>query len=157
MRAADFVRPFLESFIQTDHEEEEVYNDSFALLFGSFVLTSCDAATGQGAGWGAATGRGPRCGRPRPGRSSRGRPDWRKHRRHIAPQSTRLARCVTDPARWRLSIWPSNGKCTVYRSPYPPHAGYDLRGIPHGSLVEDRVAGGYFRKTVITISSEGRN
>ena len=31
-------------------------------------------------------------------------------------------------------------------SPYPPYQVYDLRGVPHGGLVEDRVGGGYFRK-----------
>ena len=33
-----------------------------------------------------------------------------------------------------------------YRSPYPPHQIYNLRHVPHGGLVEDRIGGGYFRK-----------
>ena len=33
-----------------------------------------------------------------------------------------------------------------YQSPYPPHQIYNLRGVPHGGLVEDSVGGGYFRK-----------
>ncbi len=32
------------------------------------------------------------------------------------------------------------------QSPYPPHQLYDLRGVPRGGLVEDRVGRGYFRK-----------
>jgi hypothetical protein len=31
-------------------------------------------------------------------------------------------------------------------SPYPPHQAYDLRGVPPGGLVDDRVGRGYFRK-----------
>ena len=34
----------------------------------------------------------------------------------------------------------------MVESPYPPHQLYDLRGIPRGGLVEDRVGRGYFRK-----------
>ncbi len=32
------------------------------------------------------------------------------------------------------------------QSPYPPNQVYDLRGVPRGGLVEDRVGRGYFRK-----------
>ena len=34
----------------------------------------------------------------------------------------------------------------LVESPYPPHQLYDLRGVPPGGLVEDRVGRGYFRK-----------
>jgi len=34
----------------------------------------------------------------------------------------------------------------MVESPYPPHQLYDLRGVPRGGLVEDRVGRGYFRK-----------
>lgn len=33
----------------------------------------------------------------------------------------------------------------LVESPYPPHQMYDLRGVPPGGLVEDRVGRGYFR------------
>ena len=33
-----------------------------------------------------------------------------------------------------------------HQSPYPPHQIYNLRHVPPGGLVEDRVGGGYFRK-----------
>ena len=34
----------------------------------------------------------------------------------------------------------------LIQSPYPPHQVYDLRGVPRGALVDDRVGRGYFRK-----------
>jgi predicted small secreted protein len=34
----------------------------------------------------------------------------------------------------------------LVESPYPPHQVYDLRGVPRGGLVDDRVGRGYFRK-----------
>ena len=34
----------------------------------------------------------------------------------------------------------------MVRSPYPPHQIYNLRGMPRGSLVDDPVGRGYFRK-----------
>ncbi len=34
----------------------------------------------------------------------------------------------------------------LVESPYPPHQLYNLRGVPPGGLVEDRVGRGYFRK-----------
>jgi hypothetical protein len=34
----------------------------------------------------------------------------------------------------------------LVESPYPPYQTYDLRGVPRGGLVEDRVGRGYFRK-----------
>ncbi|CAN5621604.1 hypothetical protein BH18VER1_BH18VER1_21940 [soil metagenome] len=34
----------------------------------------------------------------------------------------------------------------LVRSPYAPYQVYDLRGVPRGGLVEDRVGRGYFRK-----------
>ncbi len=34
----------------------------------------------------------------------------------------------------------------LVESPYPPYQTYDLRGVPRGGLVDDRVGRGYFRK-----------
>lgn len=34
----------------------------------------------------------------------------------------------------------------LVQSPYPPNQVYDLRGVPRGALVDDRVGRGYFRK-----------
>ena len=34
----------------------------------------------------------------------------------------------------------------LVQSPYPPNQVYDLRGVPRGGLVDDRVGRGYFRK-----------
>ncbi|MGI8821528.1 MAG: hypothetical protein ACR2ID_11780 [Chthoniobacterales bacterium] len=34
----------------------------------------------------------------------------------------------------------------MFESPYPPHQVYNLRGVPHGGLVDDAVGRGYFRK-----------
>ena len=119
-----------------------------ALLLGSFVLTSCDTATGQGAGWGAATG-------AVLGAAATGRGEGAAVGALIGASSGAIIGASIDETRAVRYGPPPDGGYPLgrrtemhgfYRSPYPPHQVYDLRGVPHGSLVEDRVAGGYFRK-----------
>ena len=117
-------------------------------LFVALALTSCDTATGQGAGWGATTGAilgAATTGRRR--RSGGGRFDWRKHRGAdwgVHRRSPRSSLRAAAP-RW-FPLRPSGGNARVLQSPYPPHQIYNLRHVPPGGLVEDRVGGGYFRK-----------
>jgi predicted small secreted protein len=102
------------------------------LLLGSFAFTSCDTATGRGAGWGAATG------------AVLG----------AAVTGALIGASIDEEEALRYGPRPrggfpfgrGTGTRGFYQSPYPPHQIYDLRGIPHGGLVEDRVGGGYFRK-----------
>jgi predicted small secreted protein len=93
------------------------------LLFASFAFTSCDTATGRGAGFGAATGA-------------------------ILGASIDEDQAVRYGPRPRGGF--PYGRRTDTRgfcqSPYPPYQIYNLRRVPHGGLVEDSVGGGYFRK-----------
>ena len=119
-----------------------------ALLFSSLALSSCDTATGQGAGWGAATG-------AVLGAAATGRGEGAAVGALIGANTGAVIGASIDEARAvRYGPPPDRGypygRRTegrgFYRSPYPPYQVYDLRGVPHGSLVEDRVGCGYFRK-----------
>jgi len=120
----------------------------FVLLFAAFGLTSCDTATGQGAGWGAATG-------AVLGAAVTGDVRGAAVGAAIGANTGALIGASIDEAdAVRYGPRPRSGfpygrradAPGLYYSPYPPHQIYDLRGIPHGGLVEDRVGGGYFRK-----------
>jgi predicted small secreted protein len=118
------------------------------LLFASFAFSSCDTATGQGAGWGATTG-------AILGAAATG--DVRGAATGALIGATTgaiIGASIDEDQAVRYGPRPRvgfpYGRRTdtpgFYQSPYPPHQIYNLRGIPHGGLVEDRVGGGYFRK-----------
>jgi predicted small secreted protein len=120
----------------------------FVLTLTTLGLSSCETPTGQGAGWGAATGalvgaavtgdvQGAATGALIGGASGAivG----------AAIEADQANRYGTAPSRG-YPYGRSTGTPGLYQSPYPPHQVYDLRGIPHGGLVDDRVGGGYFRK-----------
>ena len=118
------------------------------LLLGAFAFTSCDTATGQGAGWGAATG-------AVLGAAATGNVRGAAVGALIGANTGAIIGSSIDEAEAvRYGPRPPGGfpfgrrtdTPGFYESPYPPHQIYNLRGIPHGGLVEDRVGGGYFRK-----------
>jgi hypothetical protein len=118
------------------------------LLFTSFAFTSCDTATGQGAGWGAATG-------AVLGAAATGDVRGAAVGAAIGANTGALIGASIDEDRaMRYGPRPRDGfpygrrtdTPGFYVSPYPPHQIYNLRGIPHGGIVDDRVGGGYFRK-----------
>jgi predicted small secreted protein len=119
-----------------------------ALLLTSFALTSCDTATGQGAGWGATTG-------AVLGAAATGDVRGAAVGALIGANTGAIIGASIDEERAvRYGPRPREGfpfgrrtdTAGFYQSPYPPYQVYNLRGVPHGGLVEDRVGGGYFRK-----------
>jgi len=119
-----------------------------ALLLASFAFTSCDTATGRGAGWGAATG-------AILGAAATGDVRGAAVGAVVGANTGALIGASIDEAEAvRYGPRPRSGypfgrrtdTPGFYQSPYPPHQIYNLRGIPHGGLVEDSVGGGYFRK-----------
>ena len=118
------------------------------LSFVSLAFTSCDTATGTGAGWGAATG-------AVLGAAVTGDVRGAVVGAAVGANTGALIGASIDEAEAvRYGPRPRSGfpyarrteTPGFYQSPYPPHQIYNLRGIPHGGLVEDRVGGGYFRK-----------
>lgn len=118
------------------------------LGFASLALTSCDTATGTGAGWGAATG-------AILGAAATGDVRGAAVGAVMGANTGALIGASIDEAEAvRYGPRPRGGfpyarrteTAGFYQSPYPPHQIYNLRGVPHGGLVEDRVGGGYFRK-----------
>ena len=118
------------------------------LGFGSLALTSCDTATGTGAGWGAATG-------AVLGAAVTGDVEGAVVGAVVGANTGALIGASIDEAEaMRYGPRPRGGYPYArrtntpgfYQSPYPPHQIYNLRGIPHGALVDDRVGGGVFRK-----------
>lgn len=119
-----------------------------ALLFASLAFTSCDTATGRGAGWGAATG-------AILGAAATGDVRGAAVGAVIGADTGAMIGASIDEAQAvRYGPRPRGGfpyarrteTPGFYQSPYPPHQIYNLRGVPHGGLVEDSVGGGYFRK-----------
>ena len=119
-----------------------------ALALSALAIPSCDTYTGQGAGWGAATG-------AVIGAAATGDVRGAATGAAIGAASGALigAAVEADQAN-RYGPRPgggypyarSTGTAGYYASPYPPHQVYNLRGVPHGSIIDDRVGGGYFRK-----------
>lgn len=114
----------------------------------SLTLTSCDTATGTGAGWGAVTG-------AILGAAATGDARGAAVGAVVGANTGALIGASIDEAEAvRYGPRPRGGfpyarrtdTPGFYQSPYPPHQIYNLRGIPHGGLVEDSVGGGYFRK-----------
>jgi|ERR1043166_5731279 len=119
-----------------------------ALLLASFALSSCDTATGQGAGWGAVSG-------AVLGAAVTGDVRGAAVGAVVGANTGALIGASIDEAEAvRYGPRPRGGfpfarrmdTPGFYQSPYPPHQVYNLRGVPHGGIVEDRVGGGYFRK-----------
>ncbi len=118
------------------------------LLLASLAFTSCDTATGRGAGFGAATG-------AILGAAATGNVRGAATGALIgAGTGAIIGASIDEDQAMRYGPRPPGGfpfgrgtdTRGFYQSPYPPYQIYDLRGIPHGGLVEDRVGGGYFRK-----------
>jgi predicted small secreted protein len=124
------------------------------LLFGSlllltaFAFSSCDTATGQGAGWGATAG-------AVLGAAATGDVRGAAVGALIGANTGALiGASIDEEEAVRYGPRPRGGfpygrrteTAGFYQSPYPPHQIYNLRGIPRGGLVEDSVGGGYFRK-----------
>ena len=117
-----------------------------AVALGAMALNSCETATGTGALVGAGTGAlvagGPY--------SDRGD---RIAGAAIGAGVGALIGAAVDannanaygPRRGEYPYGRRVGRGLV-QSPYPPHQVYDLRGVPRGALVDDRVGRGYFRK-----------
>ena len=118
------------------------------LLLTALAFTSCDTATGQGAGWGAATGAVLGAAATGDVRGAVAGAIIGADTGAVIGASIDEEQAVRYGPRPRGGFPYGRGTGTrgLYQSPYPPHQVYDLRGIPHGGLVEDRVGGGYFRK-----------
>ena len=148
MRGTDFPSDF-----PSNHRHDHIMKKKnllivSGLLFSSLALTSCDTATGQGAGWGAATG-------AVLGAAATGNVRGAAVGALIgANTGAIIGASIDEDQAIRYGPRPRGGfpygrrtdTPGFYQSPYPPHQIYNLRGVPHGGLVEDRVGGGYFRK-----------
>ena len=119
-----------------------------ALVLGSFALTSCDTPTGQGAGFGAATG-------AIIGAAATGNVRGAATGAAIGAASGALigAAVQADERGYyeghETGYYPygrRTGQPGLLESPYPPHSLVDVRGIPHGALVRDPSSGRVFRK-----------
>jgi predicted small secreted protein len=139
--------------IRLDNFQSTIMKKHFLLiiaiaLFVAFAFTSCDTATGQGAGWGATTG-------AILGAAATGNVRGAAVGALIGASTGALIGASIDEAEAvRYGPRPRGGfpfarpteTPGFYVSPYPPHQIYNLRHVPHGGLVEDAVGGGYFRK-----------
>lgn len=119
-----------------------------ALALTTLLLSSCDTPTGQGAGFGAAAG-------AVLGAAATGDARGAATGALIgATTGAIIGASIEEDQALRYGPRPRSGfpyghrtdTPGFYQSPYPPHQIYNLRGIPHGALVDDRVGGGYFRK-----------
>lgn len=112
------------------------------------ALSSCETPTGQGAGFGATAG-------AILGAAATGNVRGAATGALIgATTGAIIGASIEEDQAARYGPKPRSGfpyarrteTPGFYQSPYPPYQIYNLRGIPHGGLVEDRVGGGYFRK-----------
>lgn len=119
-----------------------------ALTLSAMALSSCDTPTGQGAGFGATAG-------AILGAAATGNVRGAATGAIIgATTGAIIGASIEEDQAVRYGPRPRGGfpygrrteSPGFYQSPYPPYQIYNLRGIPHGGLVEDRVGGGYFRK-----------
>lgn len=118
-----------------------------ATVLGALALTSCETPTGQGAGLGAATG-------AVIGAASTGSVRGAAVGAAIgAGTGALIGAAVEADSRGyydghEVSYYPYGRRAGrgLVRSPYPPHALVDTRGIPRGSLVRDPASGRVFRK-----------
>ena len=114
----------------------------------TLTLSSCDTPTGQGAGFGAATG-------AIIGAAATGSVRGAAIGAGIgAGTGALIGASIEADERGYYYGHPANyypfgqriGRPGFLRSPYPPHAVVDVRGIPHGALVRDPSSGNIFRK-----------
>jgi hypothetical protein len=118
------------------------------ILLVSFALSSCDTPTGQGAGFGAATG-------ALIGAAATGTGRGAAIGAGIGAATGALIGASVEadergyyggrPAGYYPWAEPSGRRGFVY-SPYRPNNIVDVRGIPHGALVRDPSTGGIFRR-----------
>jgi predicted small secreted protein len=118
------------------------------LLLTAAFLPGCETATGQGAGFGAAAG-------AILGAAATGHAEGAATGALIGATTGAIIGASVDESRAvRYGAPPQSGfpfgrhtqTPGYYQSPYPPYQVYNLRGIPHGALVDDPVGRGYFRK-----------
>ena len=118
------------------------------VALGALALSSCDTPTGQGAGFGAATGAiigGAATGNLRGAAIGAGMG---------AGTGALIGASIEADERGYYGGHPVGyypfgrriGQPGFLRSPYPPHAIVDVRGVPHGALVRDPATGNIFRK-----------
>ena len=114
----------------------------------SVIFTSCDTPSGQGAGFGATAG-------AILGAATTGTVRGAVTGAALgAVTGAIIGAQIEEDQAVRYGPRPGGGfpygrrtdTPGFVQSPYPPFQVYDLRGVPHGGLVEDRVGGGYFRK-----------
>lgn len=119
-----------------------------AAVLTMFGLSSCDTPTGQGAGFGAATG-------AIIGAAATGDVRGAAIGAGIGAASGALigASIEADQNGYYAGhpigyyrYGRRTGRGGFLYSPYPPHNIVDVRGIPHGALVRDPSTGGIFRK-----------
>jgi predicted small secreted protein len=148
MRGAERPSEFLSNHFQPQIMKKNILLIISIALFVAFAFTSCDTATGQGAGWGATTG-------AILGAAATGNVRGAAVGALIGANTGALIGASIDEAEAvRYGPRPRGGfpyarpteTPGFYVSPYPPHQVYNLRHVPHGGLVEDAVGGGYFRK-----------
>lgn len=118
------------------------------LTFSALFLSSCETPTGQGAGFGAAAG-------AIIGAAATGDVQGAATGAIIgATTGAIIGASIEEDRAVRYGPRPRSGfpygrrtdTPGFYQSPYPPYQVYNLRGIPHGALVDDRAGHGYFRK-----------
>jgi len=118
------------------------------VALGALALSSCDTPTGQGAGFGAATG-------AIIGAAATGNVRGAAIGAGIGAGTGALIGAAVEADQrgyyegHEVSYYPygrSTDTSGFFRSPYPPHAIVNTRGIPHGALVRDPATGRVFRK-----------
>lgn len=121
------------------------------MALGAMALSSCETATGTGALVGAGTGALIAGGGHH--HHGHGRGDALAGAAIGAGVGALIGAAIDADQATRYGPPPGRGYPYgrrvgrgLVRSPYPPHQIYDLRGVPRGGLVEDRVGQGYFRK-----------
>ena len=117
---------------------------------GAMSMSSCETATGTGALIGAGAGAAIASGGPGHHRHHRGNTIAGAAVGAGVGALIGAAIDAENANRYgpRRSTYPYGRSLGggMVQSPYPPHQVYDLRGVPRGALVDDRVGRGYFRK-----------
>jgi predicted small secreted protein len=118
------------------------------VALGALALSSCDTPTGQGAGFGAATG-------AIIGAAATGNVRGAAIGAGIGAGTGALIGAAVEADQrgyyegHPMAYYPYGRRTDTpgfVRSPCPPHAIIDVRGIPHGALVRDTTSGCIFRK-----------
>jgi hypothetical protein len=118
------------------------------VALGALALSSCDTPTGQGAGFGAATG-------AIVGAAATGNVRGAAIGAGIGAASGALiGAAIEADERGYYNGHPAGyypygrrtGTPGLLRSPYEPYSLVDVRGVPHGALVRDPSSGRIFRR-----------